>query len=162
MLYTRSPSIEDWMTSLINNPFCEQPKKTVLVFNLSKTIPHRSAVLPFEFGLIKGMLSVNIASTVHQVILTDWPESVPEFQVFDSLEKCIFIRVQLLFEVHHLYQLIWHWYYSPKIIGSCSKKTAHSFSTTDYVKQFSLLHKHMKYHIVIEELDKGFSSPNFG
>lgn len=52
------------------------------------------------------MLSVNIASTVHQVILTDWPESVPEFQVFDSLEKCIFIRVQLLFEVHHLYQLI--------------------------------------------------------
>lgn len=68
------------MISLIDKPFWEQPKKWPLFSILSKTIPHRSAVLPFKLRLIKGMQSVNTASKIHQTILMEWPESVPEFK----------------------------------------------------------------------------------
>lgn len=62
MLFIRSASIEGLMITLINNPFWEQPKKGLLFSILGKTIPHKSAVLSFGFGLLKGMMSINIAS----------------------------------------------------------------------------------------------------
>lgn len=84
------------------------------------------------------------------LLLTEWPANVPEvpkteLQVFDGLKKMhVYLSSASFWNSSsvsiHLALISFPWNYR-----ACSKKTVHSFSTTDYVK-FPLQNKHIKYH----------------
>lgn len=80
------------MISLINKPFWEQPKKA-LVFNPEQNYPTQICCSPIRIWTHKRHAKCQYCSYKSiNLLLTEWPESVPEipsteFQAFDGLEK---------------------------------------------------------------------------
>lgn len=111
-------------------------QKGLLFSILSKTIPHKSAVLPLGFGLIKGMVSINIASTNPSTYFSKnaprcsqpWISSFRLFRENAYLsEFSFFLKFIICINSTDIDTL-------PTKLQACCKKTAHSFSTTDYAK----------------------------
>lgn len=151
MLLTRSPSTENRMISLINDPFWEQPKKCILVLNSELNYPTQICCSPIWIGTLKRHTKCQYCFYKSiTLLLTKRPANVPEvpkteLQVFDGLKKMhIYLSSASFWNSSsvsiHLASISFPWNYR-----TCSKKTVHSFSTTDYVK-FPVQNKHIKYH----------------
>lgn len=85
-----------------------------------------------------------------------------EFQVFDGLEKMHIYLSSASFWSSSSVSIQLTLILFPRNYRACCKKTAYSFSTTDYAKSYSLQHKNIKYHQCYSRIRQRFFPPILG